>query len=266
MTTTSIYATFHPTSLLTYGLHNKCTLIPVHIAIHALLTYSTYVTLPFYPFIPLHQLLQSDATRRAVRHNPAARIISHAPRPPRRLPTTHQQQSAFIRYLHKLLPSSSRTIAVPPVRNDQPRDPLDACLLYLFPSQLTHHISSQFPATSALPPNHFPSAQALTQGHSHMHPRENPCPSTPPIILSSATASNAGLHHLFTWWPVRAGHTPPPIVNVPLAWGQSRYAAAGAPTRDEDLIRDEDVPPPPDPNSQPPSAGEHGSDRLCGCF
>ncbi|KAG0703933.1 hypothetical protein DFH29DRAFT_1068387 [Suillus ampliporus] len=202
-----------------------------------------------------HDLLNSDATRRAVRRHP---VISFTPRPPRPSPTIHPQQRAFLRYLRKLLPS--RTNAVPPVRINQARDPLD------------------FPATSPLPPNYSSSAQATTHGLSYIKSNEN-SPSTrpPPATQSSAdapTAFKSRVHHLSTWWPVRTRHVPLPIVDVPLAWGKPRYAAAGAPTRNEDLIRDEDYvpPPPPNPDSQQQSAaahvttGEHGSDRLCGCF
>lgn len=62
------------------------------------------------------------------------------------------------------------------------------------------------------------------------------------------------------------------IVQVALIYLQ-RYAAADAPTFDEDLIRDEDyIPSTPHQNSQQPStgvqvtSGQHGSGRLCGCF
>ncbi|KIK45508.1 hypothetical protein CY34DRAFT_801589 [Suillus luteus UH-Slu-Lm8-n1] len=65
-------------------------------------------------------------------------------------------------------------------------------------------------------------------------------------------------------------HVSPTIVDVPLAPGKLRIAAAGAPGGDDDLIRDEDyVPPPsPSPNSRPGifDAGQHGSGRFCFCF
>ncbi|KAG2156394.1 quinon protein alcohol dehydrogenase-like superfamily [Suillus clintonianus] len=193
-------------------------------------------------------LLNSDATRRAVRRNPATFPIPHTLRPP---PTIYPEQRPFLRYLRKLL--SSRTNAGPPVGNDEPRHPLD------------------FPATSPLPS--LP-AHATTQTRSHINPRENYRPTlVPPTTLSLAPASQARLHHLFTWWPVRIGHAPPPTVDVPLAWGELRHAAAGAPPKEDDMRRDEDVPslPTPDPNSQPltteqTNTSEHGSGRWCGCF
>ncbi|KAG1815672.1 uncharacterized protein BJ212DRAFT_1357895 [Suillus subaureus] len=148
-----------------------------------------------------------------------------------------------------------------PVRTDQPRDPLD------------------FPATLPLPHSPPHTAQATSQAHSDMDPYENARPiSTPHTTQSSATAPTTfktRLDRLSTWWPPRASHPLPPIVDVPLAPGKLRYATAGAPTFDDDLIRDEDYVPPtptPHPNSQRPSTvvqvttGQHGSSRFCGCF
>ncbi|KAG1752404.1 uncharacterized protein EDB91DRAFT_514107 [Suillus paluster] len=71
-------------------------------------------------------LLDFDATRRAVRRNPAIpRVISRPPRPP---PARDLQQHGFFRYFRNLLPSRTNV--------DQPRDFLDVYLLYLFPLQL----------------------------------------------------------------------------------------------------------------------------------
>ncbi|KAG1755352.1 hypothetical protein EDB19DRAFT_1901571 [Suillus lakei] len=194
-------------------------------------------------------LLNSNATPRIVRRKPAI-FIAHARRPLLPLPTIRPRYPAFLGYLRKLLPSSS-TSAVPPVRNDQPHDPWD------------------FPATSPLPPNRSPYARTLTQGSSHINFRENPRPTpAPPTTLSPASASKARLSSLFTWWPVRAGHTSPPTVHVPLAWGELRHAAAGAPSNDDDWIRDEDVPSPPspNPNSRPLAAqintGQRGKVKV----
>ncbi|KAG0703873.1 kinase-like domain-containing protein [Suillus ampliporus] len=50
-----------------------------------------------------------------------------------------------------------------------------------------------------------------------------------PTVLSSATSPKARTRRLLTWWPVRAGHAPPPIVDVALARGELRHTAAGAP-------------------------------------
>ncbi|KAG0703878.1 kinase-like domain-containing protein [Suillus ampliporus] len=63
-----------------------------------------------------------------------------------------------------------------------------------------------------------------------MDPCDNyrPTPALP-TVLSSPTSPKARPHRLFTWWPVRAGHAPPPIVDVALARGQLRRAAPGAP-------------------------------------
>jgi WD40 repeat protein len=198
------------------------------------------------------RLLDSNAARRAVHHNPIQ--IPIVPRPQRDL---YPQERAFLRYLRNLKMLPSR---VTPVRIDQPRDPLD------------------FPATLPLPRSFSPSVQATSQAHSNMYPQEN-ARSIPLDTQSSATARTtfkARLHHLSTWWPARAGHALSPIVDVPLAPGKLRYATAGAPTFDDDLIRDEDyapsTPPSPHPNLQQPSTGvqvttgQHGSGRLCGCF
>lgn len=89
----------------------------------------------------LADLLKSDATRRpgAVRRNPVTSpFISYPPRP-RSPPTVNSQQSIFVHRLRKFLRLPPRVNAV---ANDQPRDPLD------------------FPATSALPPNHSLLTQA----------------------------------------------------------------------------------------------------------
>ncbi|KAG1886119.1 hypothetical protein F4604DRAFT_1917801 [Suillus subluteus] len=64
----------------------------------------------------------------------------------------------------------------------------------------------------------------------------------------------------------------PAIVDVPLAPGKLRYATAGAPGPDDDLIHDEDYVSPPSPSPNPGSrrgivnAGQHGSSRFCFCF
>jgi hypothetical protein len=42
----------------------------------------------------------------------------------------------ILRHLSKIIPSSLRRDAVPPV-NDEPHDPLDVCLFVLSPPQLT---------------------------------------------------------------------------------------------------------------------------------
>ncbi|KAJ8586040.1 WD40 repeat-like protein [Rhizopogon salebrosus TDB-379] len=75
----------------------------------------------------LRDLLNSDATRRRanVRRNPAASpVISFPPRLPRPLPTGELQQPVFLRRLRKLLPTSSRLSAIPPIQDVQPPDPL----------------------------------------------------------------------------------------------------------------------------------------------
>ncbi|KAG2349164.1 WD40 repeat-like protein [Suillus weaverae] len=200
-------------------------------------------------------LLTSNATRRGVCRTPA---ISPVARPLRQLPTIYPQQPTFLRYLHKILPL--RTNAVPPVQNDQPHDPLD------------------FPAILPLP-NCSPSSRATTRGRSdtanHENSRSTPLPlATQPF--AAPTTFKPRLYSISTWWPARAGHASPPIVDVPLAPGKLRYATAGAPSFDDDLIRDEDFVPSaplsPHPNSQRPSTGvqvitgQHGSGRLCGCF
>ncbi|OAX39076.1 hypothetical protein K503DRAFT_112036, partial [Rhizopogon vinicolor AM-OR11-026] len=125
------------------------------------------------------------------------------------------------------------------------------------------------PATSRLHPIHSPS-EVTTQGHSRVGPRENRTPAPPAISSAPFTT------RLANWWPVHAGHTAPPIVDVPLAQGTQRYATAGGPKQqDEDLVQDEyldDDPPSQNLKSQqstaaaPTNAGEHGSDRSCFCF
>ncbi|KAG1886141.1 hypothetical protein F4604DRAFT_1900559 [Suillus subluteus] len=69
-----------------------------------------------------------------------------------------------------------------------------------------------------------------------------------------------------TWRPFQTDHASLAIVDVPLAPGKLRYATAGAPGDDDDLIRDEDYispPPSPTPGSRPgiSNTGQHGSGR-----
>ncbi|OAX39024.1 WD40 repeat-like protein [Rhizopogon vinicolor AM-OR11-026] len=206
----------------------------------------------------LGDLLESDATRPATRPAGARRtrvispVISSSPRPPRALPSREPQQPAILRHLHNFLRFSSFKNTIPTVQNIQPRDPLD------------------FPATTSLPPNRSPSAQATVQGRSQ---NSRLMPST---TLSSTTAPAISKSHLLSWRAIREGHTGHvalPIVDVPFTRGDERNAAAGALRGNGGYTRDEDFdPPPPDPDSQQSSAavqmnsGQHGSGRLCFCF
>ncbi|KAG1805668.1 uncharacterized protein BJ212DRAFT_1486229 [Suillus subaureus] len=91
----------------------------------------------------LNRLLNSHATRRpAVRcHQATLPVISFSHRPHRPPPEIHPEQPVLLRYLRKILRFSSGAITVPPVGQDQTRDPLDA---------ITH-----FDDTEAIsPPNH----------------------------------------------------------------------------------------------------------------
>jgi len=92
-----------------------------------IMIYSTYVHLPIYStsFLPLSQ---SDATRRAARRNPMIVSVPRTLRPP----STIRPKQRLIRYLRKFLPFRS-----PPVREDEPRGPLDVCPFYLVPSKLS---------------------------------------------------------------------------------------------------------------------------------
>ncbi|KAG2351001.1 YVTN repeat-like/Quino protein amine dehydrogenase [Suillus weaverae] len=187
-------------------------------------------------------LLNSDATRPVRRKPVIIPVTSSIPRQPR--PSTTSDPHAFLPFLRKLLSSSSRMDAV---RTDEPRNPLDVC----------------FPATSPLP-------------RPLIKPDENSRP-TPAPPTSQSSASNASptlessLRRLSTWWPFQTDHASPAIVDVPLAPGKLRYATAGAPGDDDDLIRDEDYvspPPSPNPGSRPGivNSGQHGSGRFCFCF
>ncbi|KAJ8581607.1 hypothetical protein M405DRAFT_611465 [Rhizopogon salebrosus TDB-379] len=95
-----------------------------------------------------------------------------------------------------------------------------------------------------------------------------------PIILTPAAPSTvrSSQRHLSNWWPIRASHALPPIVDVPLAHGKERNAAAGARKGSGGYRRDEDIdtlPPPPNSDPQRTSAlvridtGKHGSSCLC---
>ncbi|KAG2743107.1 YVTN repeat-like/Quino protein amine dehydrogenase [Suillus brevipes Sb2] len=138
----------------------------------------------------------------------------------------------FPRLLRKLIPFSSRTHAV----HTEPRNLLD------------------FPATSPLPRSHI-SRTAVP-------------PTTQSSVINTSSTLSSRLYRL---WPLQTNHASPTIVDVPLAPGKLRIATAGAPSDDDDLIRDEDyVSPPPSPNlaSRPGivNTGQHGSGRFCFCF
>jgi WD40 repeat protein len=109
----------------------------VHLQTHVPLIYSEYAShfSLVYATEP-SPLLQSDAPLRPdAPHKPATRpVISF---PPRSSPIMHPQQPALLRYFRKLLPLSYRMNTTPPLRDCEPRDPLDVCLVVLFPSQLT---------------------------------------------------------------------------------------------------------------------------------
>ncbi|KAG2350998.1 hypothetical protein BDR05DRAFT_955159 [Suillus weaverae] len=185
-------------------------------------------------------LLNSDATHRPMRRKLVIiPVMSPIPHPPRPLPTNNPQ--TYFRFLRKFT-SSSRADAI---RTDEPRNLLD------------------FPATSPLP-------RPLIKPDENS--RSTPVPPTTqsPAINTSAILKSS-LHQLSTWWPFHTDPASPPIVDVPLAPAQLRYATAGAPGDDDDLIRDEDYvspPPSPNPGSRPGivNVGQHGSGRFCFCF
>jgi len=111
-----------------------------------------------------------------------------------------------------------------------------------------------FPATSPLPrplPTHEENS------------RRTPAPPTQSSVINNSPTLRS--NRLSSWW--RAS---PTIVDVPLAPGRLRHAAAGAPGPDDELIRDEDYvsPSSPNPGSRPGifNSGQHGSGRFCSCF
>ncbi|KAJ8582032.1 hypothetical protein M405DRAFT_831347, partial [Rhizopogon salebrosus TDB-379] len=63
-----------------------------------------------------------------------------------------------------------------------------------------------------------------TQVHPGMNADDIPRPpAAPPVTLTPAAASanvKSSLRLLSNWWPIRAGHAPPPIVDVPLTQGK----------------------------------------------
>ncbi|KAG1779582.1 hypothetical protein EV702DRAFT_1277067 [Suillus placidus] len=182
-------------------------------------------------------LLNSDATRPVRRKPVIIPVVSSIPRP-----LTTSDPHAFLPFLRKFLSSSSRTNAV---RTDEPRNPLD------------------FPATSPLPRPFITPDQ---------NSRSTPAPlTTQSSAINTPATLKSSLRRLSTWWPLHTDHASPPIVDVPLAPGKLRYATAGAPGDDDDLIRDEDYvspPPSPNPGSRPGivNTGQHGSGRFCFCF
>ncbi|KAJ8589153.1 WD40 repeat-like protein [Rhizopogon salebrosus TDB-379] len=205
--------------------------------------------------VPLH--LQSDATTRPPTHRATTSFATQSFRPS---PIVCQHPLTILRHLHKLLPSSFRRSTVLPVRNDEPCDPLDV------------------PATSSRDRNLSHSTQGMRKVHPGMIPGENlRSVLAPPTTQSSATTSTTGKvrPHLLSWWSSNIGRASVPIVDVPLAPGQLRHAAADAPkANDDEYVHDEDFDPTslPKPNSQRASTlvltngGEHGSGSSCLCF
>ncbi|KAG1779579.1 hypothetical protein EV702DRAFT_1277065 [Suillus placidus] len=185
-------------------------------------------------------LLNSDATRPVRRKPLIIPVTSSIPHQPS--PLTTSDPHAFLPFLRKLFSFSSRTDAV---RTDEPRNPLD------------------FPATSPLP------RPLITPDENS---RSTPAPlTTQSSAINTPATLKSSLRRLSTWWPLHTDHASPPIVDVPLAPGKLRYATAGAPGDDDDLIRDEDYvspPPSPNPGSRPGivNSGQHGSGRCCFCF
>ncbi|KAG0698675.1 hypothetical protein DFH29DRAFT_940149 [Suillus ampliporus] len=114
------------------------------------------------------------------------------PRSRRLLPTVDPQQPVFDRHLRKFLHLPSRTNTAPPVR---PRDPLD------------------FSATSALPPNPSPLAQATTRFDGTSPPRRS-------NGLTQLLRQHLSLH--------RSSHQPP-AVEVAAGRKFTRLAAANLP-------------------------------------
>jgi len=186
--------------------------------------------------------------------------------------------------------------------------------MFALPDAFTVDLTAplQFPATLPLPRSFSPSVQATSQAHSNMYPQENVSvgcydlvldlhsfrldpyrltpnllpPLAPPSRHDYTTYQPGGplvqvMHYrLLSMFPLLRVNWYAQIIllavfQISLIYLQ-RYATAGAPTFDDDLIRDEDyapsTPPSPHPNLQQPSTGvqvttgQHGSGRLCGCF
>ncbi|KAG1868305.1 hypothetical protein DFJ58DRAFT_911452 [Suillus subalutaceus] len=161
---------------------------------------------------------------------------------PRPLPPS--DPNTFLYFLRKLLPSSN-TDAVSPISADELHNPLD------------------FPATYPLP-------RPLIKPEENSQPIPAP-PTTQSSVVNTPATLKSSLHRMSTWRPFQTDHASLAIVDVPLAPGKLRYATAGAPGDDDDLIRDEDYispPPSPTPGSRPGIAntGQHGSGRFCLCF
>ncbi|KAG2118201.1 WD40-repeat-containing domain protein [Suillus discolor] len=174
-------------------------------------------------------LLNSNATPRPARRK---LVVIPAVSPiPRPLPA--RDPDTRLRFLRKLFSPSFRTGAV---HTDEPRDPLD------------------FSATLPLP-------RALSKHGDDA--RHAPVPrTTQSSAINTSSNLKSRLHRLST-------HASPAIVDVPLAPGRLRYAAAGARGPEDDLIRDEDyVPPSPNAGSRQGTvnSGQHGRSRFCFCL
>ncbi|KAG2338714.1 hypothetical protein BDR05DRAFT_1004027 [Suillus weaverae] len=119
----------------------------------------------------LSNVLNSDATRRpAARHRrPPILVIPMVEGPP---PTIDPQRPIFVR-LSKLLRFSSRTNPVHPVRNDQPRDPLDVSATLPLPSSLSGQPATRFDYASSPPPRSNRVTRSLRQYLSFLVPRHS---------------------------------------------------------------------------------------------
>jgi hypothetical protein len=142
---------------------------------------------------PSSSSLQSDATRRSVatrRNPPTLPVIA---RPQRSFPAVDQQQPIFL-HIRRLLRLGL------PVRNDQPRDPLDVRFTILF-NFTVNSVALQFPATLPLPQNLSPS------GHSDINPHEN-------VSLCSCNHFST---HCFSREPHQHCPSPNPLSPLPLS-------------------------------------------------
>lgn len=169
-----------------------------------------------------NHLLNSDATPRPARpRKPPIPIILMVQRPP----TINLPQPIFVR-LGRLLRFPG-TNSIHPIRNDQPRDPLDFSATLPLPRPLSEHTST------------LRRSDINSGGNSRpLQTTRSSATGTPP------TTFRASIHHPSSWWPVSGGRTRSSIVNVPLAQAKERNAASGAPSKDEDIVPEEYFDPP----------------------
>ena len=127
-----------------------------------------------------------------------APVISFTPLPHRPSPTVHKQQPAFLRTLHKFMPSFYRN-GLPQVGNDESHDPLDVCTFHFFPLHNGHDDRPAVPCSIFLPSEPLPlSAVCHSCAIRSSFWRECKSPVLCPLFhINSSSVSSSGCRPIF---------------------------------------------------------------------